>query len=145
MANIIIDRTNKTIVITKAFDKKAQQFKSNEYNLLKEAQTENEGFEVVVKSAPKKDSHKGLSFEYMEKYLELTEKTELLDEFKVLTNSKGRNKSASYGEVKEWFLHRCPEFDEAVAKNNEAKESIVKKVKLEKAEEAVRADIDMAA
>ena len=141
MANITIDRTNRTIVITKAFDKKAQQFKSAEYNALREAMNDNEGFEVVVKSAPRRDSHKGLTFKYMEKYLEKHEKRELLAEFKLLTNNKNGNQSETYGKVKEWFLHTNPEFDEAVQKNKEAKVIILSRVKEEKAELAVEAEM----
>ena len=141
MSNITIDRTNETIVITKAFDKKAQQFKSAEYNALREAMNDNVGFKVVVKSAPRKDSYKGLTFKYMEKYLERYEKTELLAEFKLLTNNKNGNQSETYGKVKEWFLHTNPEFDEAVKKNKEAKDVILSRVKEEKADMAAEAEI----
>ena len=136
MANIRINRVKETIEITKAFAKKAEQFKSAEYNELREAMKDNEGFSVVVKGAPKKDVHKGLTFDYMKQYIENKGNEELMEEFNTLTKNSDGIRTESYGKVREWFLTSFPEIDEVINANNEARKAIFEKVKARKAEMA---------
>lgn len=121
----------KTIEITKAFAKKAEQFKSDEYNELREAKLENPNFKVVVKKTSKKETHKGLTFDYMRKYIEKHDEEGLLkEEFEAITKNEDGIQSMSYGKVREWFLVNFPEVDELYKR----REEISKRVKAKKAE-----------
>ena len=117
MMNITINAKNNTIVITKAFAKKASKFKSDEYNALQEARKDYPTFKVEVRTAPKKkDSFKGLTYTYMEKYIakhDDAEKT-IMAEYEMLRGLSAEAEELmaeplSYGEMKEWFLNKFPE------------------------------------
>ena len=115
--NITINAKNNTIVITKAFAKKASKFKSDEYNALQEVRKDYPSFRVEVKTAPKKkDSFKGLTYAYMEKYIAKHDDAEqtIMKEYETLRGigeeaESAMAESASYGEMKEWFLNKFPE------------------------------------
>lgn len=131
MANIRINTSKREIVITKAFAKKAEQFRSDEYNELRDAKLENPNFKVVVKKSSKKETHKGLTFEFMSKYIEKHDENGLLkEEFDAITKNEDGIQSMSYGEVKEWFLVSFPEVDEIYKR----REEISNRVKAKKAE-----------
>lgn len=131
MANITINNSKREIVITKAFAKKAEEFKSDAYNELKEAKADNPTYKVVVRKAPKRDNHKGLTFDFMEKYISKHDEEGLLmEEFKTITKNEDGIQSMSYGEVKEWFLVSFPEVDEIFNR----REEISKRVKAKKDE-----------
>ena len=76
MSTIRINNSKREIVITKAFAKKAEQFKSDEYYELKEAKADNPTYKVVVRKAPKADHHSGMDYDYMRKYIEAHDDTE---------------------------------------------------------------------
>ena len=131
MANIKINNSNRTIVITKAFAKEAETFKSEAYIALKEAKADNPTYSVVVRKAPKRDTHKGLTFDFMKKYISKhDEDGTLMEEFEAITKNEDGIQSMSYGEVKEWFLVSFPEVDEIFNR----REEISKRVKAKKAE-----------
>ena len=67
MANINVNRKMRTLEITKKFDKASSRYGSDEYKELQNALAENPGFKVVVKSytSKKKETYKGLTFDYM--------------------------------------------------------------------------------
>ena len=74
MTKIIINERKRTIELTKGFAKKASVFGSEEYRQLQEARRDYPTYRVItVKSASgnKKNALKGLTYEYMEKYIEL--------------------------------------------------------------------------
>lgn len=137
MTNIRINETKRTIEVTKGFYKEASKFGSDEYKMLKEARNDFPTFKVVTRSAGKnKDGFKGLTFEYMEKYIkdhkEIKVKNEetgeeitkdLLVEFyeKCGKDANGKkvdfSKTESYGTIKKWFLEVYPVFEEYRQKN----------------------------
>ena len=130
MSNIKINNAKRTIVITKAFAKKAEEFRSDEYYELREAKNDNPTFKVVVNKAPKRDYMKGLTFDFMKQYVVKKGNEELLNEFETLTKNDDGFRSMSYGEVKEWFLVHFPEVIEIFKQ----REEISKKVKAKKEE-----------
>ena len=102
-----------TIELTKAEAKEAGVFKSDMYNVLTEVR-EATGFKVVVKeSKRKRDTLKGLTYAYMEVYIEKKageRKEELQAELNVLRGYVDGKRDilkekSSYGEVREWFLN----------------------------------------
>ena len=71
MTNIKINFSERAIEMTKKFERKAQRYGSDAYKELQEARRDYPSFRVVVKSSSRKnkDSFKGLTYEYMEKYI----------------------------------------------------------------------------
>ena len=125
MANIRINNTKREIVITKAFAKKAEQFRSDEYYELREAKNDNPTFKVVVNKASKRDTMKGLTFKFIKQYVENNGTEAQMDEFETMTKNEDGIQSMSYGEVKEWFIVSFPEVVEIFKQ----REDISKKVK----------------
>lgn len=125
MANIRINNTKREIVITKAFAKKAEQFKSDEYYELREAKNDNPTYKVVVSKSAKRDSMKGLTFAFMKQYVEKNGTEAQMVEFETMTKNEDGIQSMSYGEVKEWFLVNFSEVVEIFKQ----REEISKKVK----------------
>ena len=67
-AALRINHINHTIEMNKAYAKKAQVFGEGEYNNFVEAKNQFPTYKIIIKEAPKKrDSLKGLTYEYMEK------------------------------------------------------------------------------
>lgn len=113
--NAKVNFNNNTIEITKAFAKKAANPMSAEFKGLMELRNNLEGFEVVVKASSKKsskkDSLKGLNYEFMRQYIERHEgeNSDAMVEFTKMTVKDEDNLAIlSYGEVKKWFLEQYP-------------------------------------
>lgn len=137
MTNIKINEANRTIEVTKAFAKEASKYGTMEYRELQEVRRDYPNFKVVTRSTVKnKDGFKGLTFDYMEKYIkkhreieiankETGEKSkrDLLVEFyeKCGKDANGKkvdfSKTESYGTIKKWFLEVYPIFEEYRQKN----------------------------
>lgn len=116
MNNIKINEAKRVIEVTKAFVNKASVYGTIEYKELREVRNDFPGFKVVTKNAGKKNGQfKGLTIDYMKKYIE-EHNEEYIEDFCVLC---GRDKNweelefaatATYGEIKAWFLKKYPEF-----------------------------------
>lgn len=125
----------KTIEMTKAEAKEAGRFNSEKYIELKEIRSEFPTFRIVTKNAPKKkDTYKGLTYTYMAQYIETHTKSGDVrrTEFAQMSGYVNGVKiafaeTATYGEVKAWFLLRFPEIEEY----NNAVGNLRKKIKAE--------------
>ncbi len=142
MTNIIINDKNRSIEISKKFADEARKFGSPEYNDLQEARQAYPKYKVVVRKVKKaRDSFKGLTYAYMEKYIKTKEDarkkeiqkqkeenpdikeepkneyTEILIEFYTICGKDENgddyeiSPTAAYGEVKRWFRRMFPEID----------------------------------
>ena len=108
----------KKIVMTKAEAKAAGKPNTEEYNALLDLMKNFPGFQIeIVKSTAKKvDRFKGLDYDYMENYIK-SHNSELLEIFYELRGLDEDGKkvsmaaSATYGEVKMWFLTQFPEIE----------------------------------
>ena len=115
-----INFKNGTIEMTKAEAKEAGKFNSEKYLELKEIRSEFPTFRIVTKNAPKKrDTYKGLTYTYMAKYIadHTEENDDRRTEFAQMSGYVDGVKvafaeTATYGEVKAWFLLRFPEIEE---------------------------------
>ena len=109
-----INFNNNTIEITKAFAKRAANPTSEEFKELMELRKSLAGFEVVVKASAKrtskKDTLKGLNYEFMKQYIARHDDSgEVMEEFTKRTVKNEDNLATqSYGEVKKWFLEQYP-------------------------------------
>lgn len=113
--NIRINDKNNTIEITKKFASAAKRFGTDEYNDLQVVRKDYPNYRVEIKTSSKKaDCFKGLTFGYMEMFIR-THNDELLKDFFLLCgkDENGEEKemapTASYGEIKQWFLTQFPE------------------------------------
>lgn len=114
MTNITINNRNNTLVITKTFEKKASKFGTPEYMELKEAKADFPNFKVVVRTVKKeRETYKGLTYAYMEKYIEKHDNNEdTMTEYKKMRNIDGENPTSySFIEIRKWFLKKYPEIE----------------------------------
>ena len=114
-----IDHENKKIRLPKAFAKASGKYGSEEYKLLMEMKKDVPNYDVIVEESKRKqprDNYKGLTYDYMERYIETKENSkELMKKFNELrgisTEYEAIMKKASYLQVKKWFLTTFPEID----------------------------------
>ena len=105
-----IDFINETIVMTCQFAKKCSDPRSKEYKQLQKIHRDYPDFEIVqrtIKRNPNKESYKGLTYEYMERYI-ISHCAEKLAEYKEMRLISECH-SVRYPKVKEWFLEEFPE------------------------------------
>lgn len=127
MATIKICFRSQTLEMTQRYAAKAARFGSEEYNALQTARRDYPDFKVVI-AEPKakktkddedvtqaKDVYKGLTFKYMEKYIKAHDNAEksIMAEFLMLRGKsedavEALAESASYKEIREWFLMTFP-------------------------------------
>lgn len=105
------------IEMNTTFAKMMQNPLSDEYALLQKTRMDFPTFAVrtrQIKSNPKKDTYKGLTYEYMKKYIKLHETKEEAE--KVIADledqiliSKCHGQRLRYPTIKKWFLAKYPE------------------------------------
>ncbi len=114
---IRVDRKARTIEVTKGFEKASRRFGTAAYEAMQKVLQDNPGFRVVVKATKvKADSYKGLTYDFMEKYIASHENAEV--NMATFMDHRAKSDEAlafgaealSYGEIKAWFLKSYPEF-----------------------------------
>ena len=109
---ITINEKNRTIELeSKKFATAASRYGTTEYSELQAARRDYPNFKVVVKSTSKSNSSfKGLTYEFMERYIKLRGNEEIQKEFENQKEIGKCYKSATaYNEMKKWFLEKYPE------------------------------------
>ena len=117
MNTMKINEKKFTIEVTKSFAQKASRVGSPEYYELLEVRHNFPKFKVVVNQTKSKDSFKGLTYEYMKKYILAhdDEKGSIMAIFHELRGNvvseddELQAESLTYGEIKMWFLDTYPE------------------------------------
>ena len=136
MRNAIkVDFYNNTIIITREFAKLASDVRSQEYSMLQKARSNNPEYSVkvrTIKKNPNKETYKGLTYAYMERYIithetreQATETLTKLAEMYQLAQC--RRNGYGYATIKRWFLTRYPDVEkfgveEAMKRAEEARE-----------------------
>ena len=144
MTTMKINEKKFTIEITKTFAQKAARVGSPEYYELLEVRHNFPKFKVVVNQTKSKDSFKGLTYEYMAKYILAHDDKEgsnmaVFNELRgtiVEGDDELQAESLTYGEIKMWFLDTYPEiknFHESRAARIKAIKEKPKKAAEEKA------------
>ena len=115
MMSLTICSRNHTIEMpTKKYATAASKFGTAEYNELQAARRDYPNYKVVTRKVSKKsDNLKGLTYEVMEKYIEShdNENKAIKKQYDFLRGkADGSVCSASYGEIKKWFLSTFKEF-----------------------------------
>ena len=119
-SKLLVKYAEGVIEMNTTFAKEMRNPLSDEYALLQKTKMENPGFTVSrrqIKSNPKKDTYKGLTYEYMKKYIKLHETKEEAEkviaylEDQILI-SKCHSQRLRYPTIKKWFLAKYPEVAE---------------------------------
>ena len=116
--NIKLDHEHKRIILSKGFNKKQSDIMSMEYAKLCEVVQMFPGYEVSVKTIkknPHKEAYKGLTYEYMERYISvkgaITDRQEY-DNMRLLAECHSKR----FPVLKQWFLRKFPEVEKYGAK-----------------------------
>ena len=122
MTNITINDKKMTIEMTKAVANRAKKFNTVEYKDLQMVRKDYPNYTVVIKASAKKNNKnqfKGLTYNYMEKYIEARDHDEqsIMNEYLDMRALSEDAKEAmadalSYGEIKAWFLDKYPQIKE---------------------------------
>lgn len=119
MSTIRINEKNRTIeLMSKKFATAASKYGTTEYMDLQAARRDYPNYKVVVKNTSRTNSSfKGLTYDYMEKYIKShgteEEQTEKFNAYKnKRLNVDCLSSATAYREVKEWFLEQYPEVAE---------------------------------
>ena len=144
MTAITINAKNRSIELTKTFATASSKFGTPEYDQLQQVRKDYPTYKVVTitRKATKTDkpSYKGLTYEYMVKYIKSHDKAEEnMKEFMELrgVSEEGENalaESAHYQTIKDWFLGKYPEIANFHEKRTELME------KTQQAKEAKKAE-----
>lgn len=115
MKNTIrVDFENHCLVMDRTFAKKAQDVRSEEYAILQKVRLEYPEYCVKRRSIKRnehKESYRGLTYRYMEKYIasheNAAEHRAEYDELREIADCH----SVRYPRIKEWFLATYPEIE----------------------------------
>ena len=120
---------SKKIEMSKTEAKAAGKINSEKFNELNTLRTMYPTFEIEIKAstAKKKSDYKGLTYGYMAKYIASHDDDEqsIMAEFEMLRGTSAEAQealadSASYKEIKEWFLKKFPAIAEFHKKREDA-------------------------
>lgn len=126
-----INYRTQVIEMTAKFAKAASHFGTDEYQQLQEARKDYPNFKIVTisrKTSSQKENYKGLTYSYMEKYIEAHDDDEktIMAQYEMLRGLSDEAKEAlaepcSYYEMKEWFLKKFP----AIAEFHKKREQLL--------------------
>ena len=119
MLDMNIDFVTNTITLTKAFHEAAKEFGSEEYTKLQLVISDNPNMKVVVRttrSGNRKCDYKGLTYEYMRKFIRTMDRDNMIVFEEVIDHYKdfGQTGGELYQNVKVWFLENYPRHKEMV-------------------------------
>lgn len=132
---LTLNHKNYTIEMDKKFAAAASNPFSEEYAKLQEVRRDYPKYKVVVITRKEKESHTaGLSFEFMELYIEKhdDEEKSIMAEYKLLraedeTSKAMGMKSESYLTIRAWFLEQYPEVKNFISKRDNIVAELQKK------------------
>lgn len=135
MANLFINTKKRTIEMTKAFEKKACFYGTDEYNQLQAVRRDYPTFSIVVRKSSKKKNGLKLTYDKMEAYIQKhdDENNSIMAEFNKYRGKTDEGEifgfAYSYHEIKEWFLATFPEVEQFVSNKEDALKAIIKEKK----------------
>ena len=114
---LLINHTNRTLVMDRTFAKYAANTRSEEYAHLQKVRQDYPDYQVIrrqIKINNNKETYRGLTYEYMEDYIlthgtpeEIKKNLKIYDEKKLI--SECHSKARRYPVIKSWFLETFPE------------------------------------
>lgn len=116
MKNIIrIDHETRCIVMDRTFSKLSSDPRSEEYTLLQSTRKDYPGYYVMTRTIrrnPRKESYRGLTYTYMEQYIDSHENAEENRKAYEELRLAAACHSIRYPTIKKWFLDTYPELKE---------------------------------
>lgn len=119
---IRVDHINKNIIISKAFAKASMSINSEEYKALLKVRNSYAEYSIIqreIKRNPQKESYRGLTYDYMEKYILTHDKSGEIMKMYQEMRLRASCHSIRYAHIKKWFLEIYPEIDDF--SNNKAR------------------------
>ena len=114
---LLINHSNRTLVMDRTFAKYAANTRSEEYAHLQKVRQDYPDYQVIrrqIKTNNNKETYRGLTYEYMEDYIlthgtpeEIKKNLKIYDEKKLI--SECHSKARRYPVIKSWFLETFPE------------------------------------
>lgn len=110
-----IDYNTNTLIMNCAFAKAAARVGSKEYEKLKNVRKENPEIKLsirTIKRNPNKECYRGLTYKYMESYIEShdDDANSIMKKYKEL-RVLAECHSIRYPNIKAWFLNQFPEIE----------------------------------
>lgn len=108
---------NRTIELTKAEARRAAKIGTEEYTQILEAKNSFPNFQIKIMPARKSSYDlKGLTYEFMERYISINGTEEKLKEFNKMRDYNDEiGRADPYGKIKQWFLDNFPQIKAASA------------------------------
>lgn len=111
------DHDARCIVMDRVFYKNSSNIRFEEYGMLQRARQDYPTYTPVIrriKRNPNKETYKGLTYAYMERYIQTHENADaLMVEYKELRLiSECHGKARRYPAIKKWFLKQYPEIEQ---------------------------------
>ena len=109
--NIVLDHINRNIKISKDFERKASNAESTEYRLLQTIKADYPDYSIssgVIRKKENKESYRGLTYSYMERYIKVKGTTEDMEEYLDMLFLSECHK-VKYPAIKRWFLSKYPD------------------------------------
>ena len=109
--NIVLDHTNLKIMMSKDFARRSANAESPEYRLLQAIKADYPMYHTsigVIKKKENKESYRGLTYTYMERYIFIHGTKEDLEEYKNM-RFLSECHSVRYPIIKQWFLTKYPD------------------------------------
>ena len=109
--SIIIDHGKKTLWLCRGFNIRAKNPETDEYEKLCQVRNVFPEYKVRVRTIKKKvnkESYKGLTYGYMEAYIDKNGSLDIMQEYKEL-RLLAECHSVRYPVIKAWFLEKFPE------------------------------------
>ena len=141
-----INHAERTITMDRTFAKNAENTMSAEYSHLQSVRRDYPTYTVVrrqIKKNPNKECYKGLTYEYMEKYIKAhdDEKQSIMSEYLTMRGEtdeadEALATSANYQEMKKWFLEKFP----AVAEFHKTRAELIEKTQQKKEAKKLEAE-----
>ena len=114
-----IDHLNKNIYVSSAFAKASMRITTEEYKTLLTIKASHPDYTIIkreIKKNPQKESYRGLTYEYMENYIQTHDKGgTVMEQYRELI-LRTKCHSIRYAHVKKWFLELYPEIDDFTCK-----------------------------
>ncbi len=114
MKNIKIDYITKTITVTRAFYEAANDYGTEEQMTMQKLVTDFPEMQIAIRSCKsRRNNYKGLTYDYMRKYIRIMDCDNRLVFEDVIEHYKSLYAGVEcYTYVKEWFLQNYPEYKE---------------------------------
>lgn len=121
------DHDARCIVMDRTFYKNSSNIRFEEYSMLQRARQDYPTYTPVIKRIkrnPNKETYKGLTYAYMERYIQTRESAESVEEvmaeYKELRLiSECHGKARRYPAIKKWFLKKYPEIEQFGKEEND--------------------------